>query len=122
MSAPDNKVLMTVLWERVSGRGNEYLSGFLGRARVVAFRGEPTPDGIKTWNVYLSPAKEQEEAGERREARQPRQQPTGSTSSPSASPPPAGRVQRPQRPDAKPAEAEGRPFHDDPIDDIGRDR
>ena len=61
MSGPDQKVLITTLWQRTSERGNEYLSGFLGKARIIAFRGEPTPQGVPTWNVYLTPGKEQAE-------------------------------------------------------------
>jgi len=61
MSAPSQKVLLTTLWERTSAKGNVYLSGFLGKARVVGFRGEPTAEGVPTWNLYLTPGKEQAE-------------------------------------------------------------
>jgi hypothetical protein len=57
MTGPNGKVLLTTLWQRTSTRGNEYLSGFLGKAKVIAFRGEPTADGTPTWNVYLQPGK-----------------------------------------------------------------
>ena len=59
MSASDHKVLIATLWQRTSERGNEYLSGYLGKARIVAFRGEPTAEGIQTWDLYLTPGKEQ---------------------------------------------------------------
>ena len=62
MSSGDTKVLLCTLWQRTSARGNEYLSGFVGKARIIAFRGEPTADGTLTWNVYLQPSKEQSEA------------------------------------------------------------
>ena len=62
MSA-DQKVLMATLRQRTSARGNEYLSGFLGKARVIGFRGEPTADGTPTWDLYLQPGKEQEDDG-----------------------------------------------------------
>jgi hypothetical protein len=104
MSGPDRKVLLATLWQRTSERGTEYLSGFLGKARIVAFRGEPTADGIPTWDVYLTPGREQE-AGALRQHR-PRQQ----TTTPAATPP------------ISPKEAPQRPFWDDPVDDIGRDR
>jgi hypothetical protein len=35
------RVHLLTLSERTSAKGNEYLSGWLGRASVVAFRGEP---------------------------------------------------------------------------------
>ena len=38
------KVLIATLWQRTSGKGNEYLSGFLGKARIIGFRGERTAD------------------------------------------------------------------------------
>ncbi len=100
MSAPDQKVLIATLWHRTSERGNEYLSGFLGKARIVAFRGEPTLDGIPTWNLYLSPGKEHEEGASR-------------ASRPRAAP--ARREPAQQRP-----ATDGEPFHSDPVDDIGR--
>ena len=61
MSA-DQKVLIATLWQRTSERGNDYLSGFLGKARIIAFCGAATADGTPTWNVYLQPGKEQSEA------------------------------------------------------------
>jgi hypothetical protein len=104
-AAPPPKVLIATLWQRRSARGNEYLSGFLGKARIIGFRGEPTPEGIPTWNIFLQPGKEQEKAeAERKPAssrpaisEQPRQQ------------------QRQQQPDLN------RPFFSDEIDDVGRD-
>lgn len=56
-SPASGKVLLTTLWERTSQKGNVYLAGFLGKASVVAFRGEPTADGTPTWDVYVSPGK-----------------------------------------------------------------
>jgi hypothetical protein len=41
MNATDQKVLIATLWQRSSGKGNEYLSGFLGNVRITGFRGEP---------------------------------------------------------------------------------
>jgi hypothetical protein len=50
---PGAKVLLTTLTEKISARGNVYLSGWLGKARVVGFRGEDE-QGHPTWNLYLS--------------------------------------------------------------------
>jgi len=57
------KILLCSLWQRTSERGNEYLTGFLGKARVIGFRGEPTADGAPTWDIYLTPGNEQEDRG-----------------------------------------------------------
>ena len=113
MSGFDQKVLLATLWERTSAKGNTYLSGFLGKACVVGFRGEPRPDGTPTWNIFLSPGKEQEEAAGSR-AQQPRRQPSGSSSAP------PGRVQRWEETKAKASGAD--PFFDDDISDLGRGR
>ena len=98
MSA-DQKVLMATLRQRTSERGNEYLSGFLGKARIIAFRGAATADG-----TYLQPGKEQSEA----EGVCPR----GSNRRPTG-------VQRWNKVEkAAPDNAE--PSFDDSVDDIGR--
>jgi hypothetical protein len=104
--APPPKVLLCTLWQRTSAHGTEYLSGFLGKGRIVAFRGEPTPEGIPTWNVFLQPGKEQETAEAERRAASPR------------------RSEQPQRQHARAPRREiaDRPFFDDGIDDIGRER
>ena len=54
-----NLIHLTTLWERTSARGQPYLSGYLGKARVVAFSGEPREDGTPTWDVYVAAGKEQ---------------------------------------------------------------
>ena len=51
----DEKILLTTLWERTSAKGTVYLSGFLGKARLVAFRGDPLEDGTPTWKLFISP-------------------------------------------------------------------
>jgi hypothetical protein len=103
----DEKVLIATLWQRTSGKGNEYLSGFLGKARIIGFRGDPTAGGTPTWNLYVQRGKKQEERGgsEQRESRSP-------TSSSRTG------VQRwaSKPPSEKPADAL---FFDDPIDDLG---
>jgi hypothetical protein len=57
MSGFDQKALLASPWERTSAKGNTYWSGFLGKARVIGFRGEPHPDGTQTWDLYLTPGK-----------------------------------------------------------------
>jgi hypothetical protein len=108
------KIFLCSLWQRTSERGNEYLSGFLGKARVIGFRGEPTADGTPTWEIYLEPGKEQREQEERRagEQREPRA-PTSSTRT---------GIKRwaPKAPAGKPDP--DCPFFDDPVDDIGGER
>ena len=81
------RVLLLTLSERTSGRGNRYLSGWLGKASVVAFPGEPDKFGNETWNVYVSepeqragqqqskPEARRAEAEQEREVR-PRPEPT----------------------------------------------
>ena len=61
MNGPNQKILLATLWERTSAKGNTYLSGFFGKAPVVAFRGKPTPAGTPTWDVYLTPGLERGE-------------------------------------------------------------
>jgi hypothetical protein len=108
-AAPPPKVLIATLWHRRSARGNDYLSGYLGKAKVIGFRGETMPDGIQTWNIFLQPGKEQETAEAERKTASPR------------------RSEQPQRqharaaPRATAAAEPDRPFFDDGIDDIGRD-
>lgn len=53
MTGQQPKVLLTTLTERVSAKGNVYLSGWLAKARVVGFRGEDDEHGHPTWNLYL---------------------------------------------------------------------
>jgi hypothetical protein len=108
MSDLCSRVLLCSLWERTSAKGNSYLSGFLGKARVVGFRGESRPDGTQTWDLYLTPGKEQEEAA-------------GSRGQQSSSAPPPGRVQRHPRPQSE-KPAQDRPFFNDDISDLGRGR
>lgn len=108
MSGPGEKILLVTLWERTSAKGNTYLSGFLGKARVIGFRGEPREDGTPVWEIYLQPGKEQEErAGSgQRESRSP----TASSRTGVQRWAPKSEAEKPD-PD--------RPFHDDSIDDIG---
>jgi hypothetical protein len=47
------RVLLTTLSARTSAKGRAYLSGWLGKASVVAFAGEPDKHGDRTWDVFL---------------------------------------------------------------------
>ena len=48
------KVLVLELRERTSARGTRYLAGWMGKARLVAFAGEPDERGHRVWSVYAS--------------------------------------------------------------------
>ena len=52
---PEPKVLLMQLSERTSAKGTRYLSGFLGKAKLVAFL-DQAPDryGNPQWSVYAS--------------------------------------------------------------------
>ena len=51
---PDqSKVLLTVLSERTSAAGNRYLSGWLGKARVVGFLDKDATASETIWNVFV---------------------------------------------------------------------
>ena len=52
---PEPKVLLMQLSERTSARGTRYLSGFLDRAKLVAFLDQaPDKFGNPQWSVYAS--------------------------------------------------------------------
>jgi hypothetical protein len=52
MTSP--RVLLTTLSVRTSARGRPYLSGWLGKASVVAFEGQPDKHGHPSWDVFLA--------------------------------------------------------------------
>lgn len=56
------KVLLLRLSQRTSGKGNVYLSGWMGAARLVGFRGEDDENGNPVWELF---AAEPEPRGER---------------------------------------------------------
>jgi hypothetical protein len=66
------RVLLMVLSERTSSRGTTYLAGWLGKAKVVAFRGkEPDKFGNPTWELFVSepqPREQPKQLPARREA------------------------------------------------------
>jgi hypothetical protein len=102
----EGKIVLCKLYETVSARGNRYLAGRLGSGRIIVLRGQPTPAGLSTWDVFLAPDKPQVTSGDR----EPSTAPTKSSRT---------RVQRWAKPKAD-TQPNDRPFHDDPIDDIGR--
>jgi hypothetical protein len=90
------KVKLTTLWQRTSAAGNVYLSGFLGKARIIGFRGEPTEDGTPTWDLYLQNG---DRDGQRQASTSPRQ------------------ARQPARAKPDTPAGDGRPF-DDPIPEL----
>jgi hypothetical protein len=114
---PLDRTLIATLWQRISDKGNEYLSGFHGKARVIGFRGQPTADGIPTWDICVQPGKEQDERASAR-AQVPRQSTTSDRSSCSSNVPRARGVQYQQPQEA----ADDRPFYDDPVGDVGLEK
>ena len=48
------KVLLMQLTERTSGRDNAYLVGWLGKAKLVGFKGEPDEHGNERWDIYAA--------------------------------------------------------------------
>jgi hypothetical protein len=68
------RVLLTTLSARTSAKGRRYLAGWLGKASVVAFEGQPDKWGNPTWDVYLSEP-EPREAGHKASTRPPERDP-----------------------------------------------
>ena len=58
------RVLLATLSVRTSGKGTAYLSGWLGKARVVAFAGEPDKHGNATWDLFVSEPEPRRDASE----------------------------------------------------------
>src|SRR4051812_22773956 len=77
------RVLLMQLSERTSAKGNRYLSGWLGKASVVAFQAEePDKFGNPVWSVFVSEPQPRPEAGQER----PRAQATGASVEPRPQP------------------------------------
>jgi hypothetical protein len=50
---PQPKVLVLKLRQRVSARGNTYLDGWMGQAKLIGFKdAEPDQYGNETWSIY----------------------------------------------------------------------
>jgi hypothetical protein len=61
----NTRVLLMTLSERTSARGTSYMSGFLGKARVVAFKAsEPDKFGNDQWELYVSEPKGEADQGQ----------------------------------------------------------
>jgi hypothetical protein len=106
MSATDGKVLLCRLYERVSARGNRYLAGRFGAARIIGFiddRAELQYGATACFNLYV-------QAGD--DAKQDAQASVGGSSRHTG----IQRWRSPE-PESKPADDQPR---DDPIDDMGR--
>jgi hypothetical protein len=48
----DQRIAFLLLRER---EGGAHLSGLLGHARILAFKGGLTPDGLQAWDLFLLP-------------------------------------------------------------------
>ena len=103
------KVLLLTLWQRTSTKGNDYLTGFFGQARVIGFRGEPTAAETPTWDIYIQPGNAQLE---------PRSPTSSSRTGVQRWAPKAAAENRAPASGPDPE----RPFFDDPVDDLGGER
>src|SRR4051794_24976465 len=96
------RVLLMQLSERTSAKGNRYLSGWLGKASVVAFQAEePDKFGNPVWDVFVSepqPRTERRPEAEQEPELRPRPEPSsrsGGTAAPDVPANPSAR-QRPE--------------------------
>jgi hypothetical protein len=48
------RALLAVLSQRTSTRGQSCLSGWLGKARVIGFEGDPDQHGNPTWRIFVA--------------------------------------------------------------------
>ena len=86
------RVLLMQLSQRTSAKGNAYLSGWLGKASVVAFQAEePDKWGNLVWEVFVSTPEPRAEAGQERPQARPGRRPQ----SPPPGDAPANRSARP---------------------------
>ena len=70
-----NRVLLMTLSCRTSAKGNAYLAGWLGKASVVAFAGEPDKFGNPTWDVFLAEPEPKRDSVQRPPASLPERDP-----------------------------------------------
>jgi len=85
------RVKLCTLSIRTSSKGNDYLSGYLGKAKVIGFRGEPDKYGSDTWDIFVSEPEPRQDAHD------------AASPAPRAPAPPGA----PPRPRAAPARREG---------------
>src|SRR4051794_28923922 len=130
------RVLLLTLSERTSGKGNRYMSGWLGKASVVAFAGEPDRHGNPTWALFVSepqprPERQADGTGEVRSRPEPSSRSAGTAApnapaKPSASPVARGAgwrgssYRRPASGAKRGATADGGAFVEDGVDDLYR--
>lgn len=64
MSNQSQLVEISALWENTTNSGVPYLSGYLGKARIMAFRNKFKDPGDKKpdWRVFIAPGQEQQQA------------------------------------------------------------
>jgi hypothetical protein len=63
------RVLLMTLSERTSAKGLAYLSGWLGKAKLVGFRSKENDKyGNPVWEIYVSPPQEKLWSSARTEA------------------------------------------------------
>src|SRR3954466_4563064 len=122
-----NRVLLLQLSERTSAKGNRYLSGWLGKASVVAFRGEDDKHGNPTWDLFASEPQPRAEVGQERDpARRPQARDAGGPAKPSAPPSARGdgwrgsQYRRPRNGAARVPAGDGGAFFEDSLEDVGR--
>src|SRR4051794_24161880 len=89
-----NRVLLMQLSERTSAKGNAYLSGWLGKASVVAFRGEDDKHGNPTWDLFGSTPEPRAAVGRERPQARPERPPQSPDPGDAAKP--SARQQRPE--------------------------
>ena len=128
MSAGPHVLLLT-LSERTSGKGNRYLSGWLGKASVVAFAGEPDKHGNPTWDLFVSepqPRAEVENRNLRSSDPGGHVSTSASAAKPSALPSARGdgwrgsQYRRPANGARRAPAGDGEAFHDDTLEDLYR--
>src|SRR3954447_11574401 len=91
------RVLFMQLSQRTSAKGNAYLAGWLGKASVVAFAGEPDKHGNPTWELFVStPEPRAEQQQSKTEARQERPEQRPQSPDPGDTAKPSARQQRPE--------------------------
>jgi hypothetical protein len=122
MSFIEGKILLCRLYERTSSKGNRYLAGRLGNAKIIAFlntEAELRFGATGCIDVYVQSGEDRKADGECEDrGRSPRGSADRSGSSSTSSP---SRIQSYQAPQAERPDP-GRPFHDDDISDIGATR
>src|SRR4051812_31465081 len=113
------RVLLLTLSERTSGKGNAYLSGWLGKASVVAFRGEPDKHGNETWDLFVATPEPRPEAGREQRPetvaqRAPARHQDGGSGWRGS------QYRRPANGPQRAPVADDAPFPDDPLEDLYR--